>query len=131
MKMWNKEESNKSALSVTLEELKSMGISVEEVSRGEVRGKMKTFGPWGIPLSYTALAMSRKYTRKEDQRFTAECDGVSAFGIRTLSRPVQSGYELEGRISVNGKKYRGFTSSQLFELPCGHLVNVAIIHVCI
>ena len=37
---------------------------------------------------------------------------------------------LEGRVKVNGKAYRGFTSSQLFELPDGKLINAATIHAC-
>lgn len=83
---------------------------------GEVRGDLRTFGPWALPVSYRALAV--------------DCD-CRVYGVRTLSRVRESGYALEGRVKVNGRSYRGFTSSQLFQRPDGSLVDVAVIHVCI
>ena len=60
----------------------------------------------------------------------AEAESKVIYGVRTLSDIRESGYELEGRVSINWKKHRGFTSSQLFKLEDGKLVDVAIIFVC-
>jgi len=99
----------------------------EEITRGEIRGELKTFGPWQIPVSFTALCCSNHWDRS---KYPHTHGPLHVYGKRTLSRPQQSGYELEGRVSIGGKKYRGFTSSQSFELPGGKLVNVSIIHAC-
>jgi hypothetical protein len=52
------------------------------------------------------------------------------FGVRTLSDVRESGYQLEGRVSIGGKKYRAFTSSRLFEREDGTLCDVAVLFVC-
>jgi hypothetical protein len=106
---------------LTLEQAQSF-LTDADISLGMKRGDLKTFGPWQLPVSYTALATSCD--------FAAEGRPLTVYGLRTLTKVNQSGHELEGRVSINGKSYRGFTSSQLFELPDGRLVSVAIIHVC-
>ncbi len=93
-----------------------------DIAAGQKRGELKTFGPWHQPLTYKALACS--------QDFEAPGKPMTVLGERTLTKVRESGHELEGRISVAGKSYRGFTSSCLFELPNGTLVDCAIIHVC-
>lgn len=93
----------------------------------EIRGELKTFGPWRIPISYRALTTSSRW---DDTRGYTIALSQTFFGPRTMTNVHQSGYVLEGRVSVNGRKHRAFTSSQLFELPSGRLVNVATIHVC-
>jgi hypothetical protein len=52
----------------------------------------------------------------------------TSYGFRTLTGIRQGGYELEGRVSIGGRKYAAFTSSQLFELPDGRLIDIATIH---
>lgn len=81
----------------------------------EVRGNLKTQGRWSIPVSYRALAMDMH---------------GRVFGIRTMSNVRESGHELEGRVSIEGKKYRAFTSSKLFTRNNGTLCDVAIVYVC-
>lgn len=81
----------------------------------EDRGTLKTHGPWRIAVSFRAVAI--------------DSDGY-VYGERTLTNVRESGYVLEGRVSIDGRKYRGFTSSALFERPDGSLVSVATIHVC-
>lgn len=78
-------------------------------------GKMTTNGPWSAVISYRALAVDR--------------DGY-VYGMRTLHKPRESGHELEGSVSIDGKKFRAFTSSQLFERPDGSLIDVATLYVC-
>jgi len=54
---------------------------------------------------------------------------ITIYGNRTLSNPKPGGYELEGRVSLQGKKHTAFTSSHLFDLENGHLIDVGIIFV--
>lgn len=109
---------------ITLEQAKTF-LTDADIAAGVKHGELKTIGMWQIPLSYTALATAQDFNAAEPQR-----DVVRVLGPRTISKPRQSGYELEGHVSIKGKKHRAFTSSCLFELPDGKLVNVAIIHVC-
>lgn len=74
--------------------------------------------------SLKGLAVSCKfgeYSQQYDRR---------VYGMRTLLNPKESGYQLEGRVSIGGKKYRAFTSSTLFEREDGSLCDVAVLHVC-
>ena len=119
------------SLPITESELLALGIPAAAIASGEFRGELKTFGPWQIAISYRALCMSTVYTPKEHARFTAESETETVYGLRTLSDVHESGYALEGRVSVNGRKVRGFTSSQLFKLPDGRLINVDTIHACL
>jgi hypothetical protein len=83
----------------------------------EQRGTLKTVGMWQLPVSYRALAM--------DQH-------GRVFGYRTMSqvRVAGFGYDLEGRVSIGGKKYRALTSSEIMERPDGKLCDVAKVYVC-
>jgi hypothetical protein len=85
--------------------------------------KMEAVGYWSVPVKYTAIAVS--YTWKNNFM-----DTITLYGERTMSSLKRCGYDMEGRVFVDGKKFRGFTSSQLFELPDGRLLDVAVIHVC-
>lgn len=121
-KIWNKPAT---ALPITSEELQSMGITQEDIDAGEKKGELKTYGPWQIPVSYRALCMSMVNTYPD---FPSITHNKTSYGIRTLTNVHQGGYELEGRVSIGGKKYTAFTGSQLFELPDGRLIDVATIH---
>jgi hypothetical protein len=116
------------ALPITHKELSLLGV--RNPGTGEIRGALRTSGPWRIPVSYRALAMSTVYTPDEQRRYSAEQEKTVALGMRTMSNCKESGYALEGRTSIAGKKYRSFTSSQLFKFPDGKLVDIAIIFVC-
>ena len=52
------------------------------------------------------------------------------FGERTIRSARESGYQLEGRITIESKQYRAFTSSKLFARADGTLCDVAILYVC-
>ncbi len=91
-------------------------------SNGEIRGELKHVGPWQIPVSYKALAISGK---------TWDGEPMRVYGLRTLTNVRESGHDLEGKVSLHGKRYRGFTTSVLFQLPDGKLISVAAIHVCV
>lgn len=51
-------------------------------------------------------------------------------GMRSLQNMRESGYQQEGRVSVDGKKYRAFTSDMLVTDASGRLINVAVLYVC-
>lgn len=97
--------------------------------KGESRFKMKTWGSWGTVVSITGLAVSQEFPRHEGTPRTPEESGITVYGVRTMSNPKESGYNMEGRVSVGGRSHRAFTSSQLF-LVEGKLVDVAVLHVC-
>lgn len=84
-------------------------------AESEVRGTLKTVGMWHVPVSYRTLAMDMH---------------GRVFGMWTMNPVQQSGYDLEGRIKLEGKSYRAFTSSSMFMREDGTLCNVATVHVC-
>jgi hypothetical protein len=51
----------------------------------------------------------------------------TVFGLRSLCDFHDEGYIHRGRVSINGKKYRAFTSSMMFERTDGSLVDVAVL----
>jgi hypothetical protein len=108
------------AIVLTAKQATEIGI---DMSLDEQRGELKTVGLWQIPVSFKALCISATYTKEGFTKFTQKI----IYGTRTLTDVKQGGYELEGYVSVNGKKYSAFTSSQLFEVD-GKLIDVAIIH---
>lgn len=114
------------AIKLSTEQAKQL-FSDTEIAAGECRGEMHTSGPWQLPRSYKALCTSNTFGRDE---FPIAHGPLHVYGKRTLTSARQSGYELEGKVIIGGRKYRGFTSSQLFELPSGKLINAAIIHAC-
>jgi hypothetical protein len=108
-------------IKLTKEQAISFGINPEV---DQQLGELKTVGPWNIPVSFKAICVSAIFDRS-----TCLVSKISEtiYGIRTLSNVKQGGYELEGYVSINGKKYSAFTSSQLFEID-GKLIDVAVIH---
>ena len=108
------------AIKLTIEEAKQLGI---DPTQDQQSGEIKTFGPWGIVQSFKALAISAKYTKE----YYTKCTELTIYGVRTLSDVKQAGYNLEGRTSIEGRKYSAFSSSQLFEID-GKLIEVATIH---
>jgi hypothetical protein len=96
-----------------------------EIEKGEARGEMSTVGMWQLPVRYRAVCTSNSFDRES---FPIGHGPLNVYGKRCLVDIRQAGFEIEGRVTVNGKKHRGFSSSQLFELPSGKLISCAIIH---
>lgn len=88
----------------------------------DVHHETDTIGPWQAPVRSRAIAVSVKWGEHSSM------ETITLYGWRTLSRPKQKGYELEGSVSIGGKKHSAFTSSQMFRLPDGRLFDVATIH---
>jgi hypothetical protein len=95
----------------------------------DIRGEVTTrCGPWGIISGYRALAIA--WDTFDESHYGRYAKTQKVFGVRTLSRVRECGHDLEGVVSIGGKKYRAFTTSVMFERPDGSLTDVAAIHVC-
>lgn len=111
------------AIPISQELAESLGLTGDDK-----RLDVETVGPWQIPVRIRGLCVTTEfdkacgYTRSK---------GFACFGVRTMTQPRQSGYEMEGRVSVGGRKVRAFTSSRLFELPDGKLISAGIIFACL
>jgi hypothetical protein len=107
------------AVKITEAQLASFGIPL-----GDSRGILESYGPWQIPVRYTAPVVSSVWGEHSFR------ETITLHGSRTLYNLKESGYCLEGTVSVGGHKRRGFTSSELWELPDGRLIETATIHLC-
>ena len=108
------------AIKLTKEQASLLGI---DTTKDQMEGELKTRGAWSIPISYKAICITAIY----EKVYYTKCIQKTIIGIRTLSNVRQGGYHLEGYVSIKGKKYSAFTSSQLFEIE-GKLIDVAVIH---
>lgn len=124
------------SLPVTSAQLRALGIPQAAIDSGEFRGTAKTRGPWGVAVSFRALCVSSIYGPANWGGTVRLSETIH--GMRILS-PVNGfcNVSSEGRVSVKGRKVRGFTSSQLFtvtdktSLAGGEfLFNCATIHAC-
>ncbi len=123
------------SLPCTLAQALAFGVPMSAIEAGEMRGESVSRGAWGITVSFRALCMSGIYVDKARNRWGTEHESETVHGMRTMTQCRESGYQLEGRVTVNGRSYRAFTSSQLFDvrMPDGsdRLVSVATVIACI
>lgn len=95
----------------------------EGICENQIRGEFVAHGPFDCePYRYKALAITGD---------TWDGEPLTVFGVRILQNARSRGYELEGSVSIGGKRYRGFTTKVTFDLPEGAWVDVAAIHVCL
>lgn len=120
------------SLPVTLAQLLAFGVPMSAIE-SDMRGEITQRGPWGIVTTYRALCMSTVYA--DDTIGMRRPLTETVHGMRTMTQCQQNGYQLDGRVTVNGRSYRAFTSSQLFDvaMPDGStkLISVATIQACI
>ena len=88
-----------------------------DITKDEQRLDIETRGPWGIISKCKGLTIRQNF----------ETGTITIYGYRTLSKPRSSGFQLEGWVSIKGVKRSAFTSSHLFELENGHLIDVAVL----
>lgn len=91
----------------------------EDITKDKQSFEIETTEPWGIISKCYGLAMRQNFDTGE----------IIIYGYRTLSKPRQSGYALEGWVSIKGENRSAFTTSHLFELTNGHLIDVGILFV--
>ncbi len=109
------------SVKATREQLLALGLTSAEIEAGEKRFETETWGCYGVIRTLRAIVECGEFG--EFSRMTWK----QFYPMRTMSNPRQSGYDMEGVVSLGGIKSTCFTSSQLFQLPCGHLVDVAVI----
>jgi len=90
---------------VTYDEFVAMMGDDSAIISRESRLKVNTRGAWGIVGTVRGLCV--KYNKDHKH---------SIIGIRSMTNVKECGYELEGRVSVDGEKLRAFTSSMIFEI---------------
>lgn len=95
-----------------------------DITKDEIRAEYKTYGPWNIVVSYEALCISNEYN---ETGIFPEKVSTEIYGKRKLSKIKESGYCLNGYVSVNGEKRKAYTSDILFDVE-GKLINVATIN---
>lgn len=96
--------------------------------KDDARLEVKTVGPWHIPVSITGLTVSS--TMSETHWGQRTFKDYTLHGIRAMSKPKSCGYEMEGWVSLNGKKRSAFTSSMMFcVIETKALVQVGCLHV--
>lgn len=108
----------------TLEQLHALGVTDAEIAAGEKRLESTHVGPWHICTSLRGIVERAQFDR---DAFPVKTEWKEFYPVRTMSRPRPMGFDMEGHISLNGKRVSAFTSSQLFELPGGRLIDVAVI----
>lgn len=108
---------------VTWEQAEKLGLK----SCDDVRLEVKTRGLWQIPVSITGHVMEAEWT--EEKYGTRNVKTKTFHGVRTAGNLQQLGYEMEGRVSLNGKKVRVFTSHVLLQLPDKKLVRLGVLFV--
>jgi hypothetical protein len=101
--------------------------NVPDFPIAEVRFEIETKGPFGEISKVRGLAVSCDFVGQ----FPTRVENCRVYGIRALLNAHPSGYQMEGKVSLKGKKYRAFTSSVLFEREDGSLCSVAVLHVCL
>lgn len=85
------------------------------------RGILQTVGPWQIPTKFIAPTVVANSSP------LGWAESYTLYGVRTLADIKQSGYHLEGRVSINGKKYSAFSSAILWSVD-GRLIQTAVIY---
>jgi hypothetical protein len=109
------------SVKATREDLLKLGVTESEIEAGEKRFETETWGCYGVIRSLRAIVETGEFGEHSAMTWK------QFYPMRTMSNPRQSGYDMEGVVSVGGRKSTCFTSSQMFELPCGKLVDVAVI----
>lgn len=109
-----------STIKLTEEQCNILGI---DINVDEIRGEMKTRGAWQLLVNYKAMCIDTRYINTGG---IIKPNKVTFFGMRTMANIRQSGYNIEGYVSIKGKKYTCFDSSVLIEVN-GKLINVACI----
>ena len=89
------------------------------------RGELETHGRWSLPVRYVAPCMTIQWGPTP---YGSEILAVTLWGKRTMGKLKESGYQLEGKVSLGGRTISAFTSSQMFQLPDGRLLESAVIH---
>lgn len=95
-----------SVIVLTRTEADKLGIEAKDYQQ---RLDIETSGPWNIPIKVKGLCVD--YIYEKNKYGKPERTGITLYGQRTMTNVSQGGYELDGWVSVKGKKYSAYTSS--------------------
>ena len=106
-----------SATIITVEQFKDyINQTIEDHS-----GILQTVGPWQIPTKFIAPTVVANSSP------LGWAESYTLYGIRTLAECKSGSYNLEGRVSIGGKKYSAFSSAILWSVE-GKLIQTAVIY---
>lgn len=108
------------AIPATAAELKALGFTQAEIDAGEKRWEHLSYG------RFRAIVKRAEWGHDSHGMNTGKA-WVEFYAIRTLTDTRPSGYAMDGRVSLNGRKHSAFTSDALFQLPDGRLISAAVI----
>ena len=115
---------------LTKKQFFALGFTQEDLEKGEKRFDIETRGPWGIISKLRGFVVESVRSEDKEKNYRGEYTHAYVFhGFRSLLKPVQTGYQIEGKVSINGKRVRAFTSSQLIYVD-NKLVDIAILYPC-
>ncbi len=87
---------------------------------------------WNVPSDTNKILFEietrGEFVAVKIRGLAATVDG-KVFGVRTMGSPKVAGYFMAGQVSINGKKYKCFTGSRLFERPDKTLCDVDVLWV--
>lgn len=92
----------------------------------DVRFKTEHYGPFRTLTKLVGVAIWHEH---DNYAAGTKNRGCILFGMRSLTSMRESGYAVEGRVSVLGRSFRAFTSSQLLQVD-NELVSIACLFVC-
>lgn len=86
------------------------------------RGILQTVGPWQIPTKFIAPVIVANSSP------LGWAESYTLYGIRTLAECKSGLYNLEGRVSIGGRKVSAYTSSILWSVDGKKLIATAVIY---
>src|SRR5207247_8650908 len=119
---------NGGAVKIKHDVLKSF-IGEASILAGEHKLELTCVGPWQICTKVKGLAITAIWKEGPVNKLV---ESYTLYGTRIMQDVRQGGYELEGRVKLNGKNHRAFTSSILFKVEeTGNLINIGVLYVCL
>ena len=85
-------------------------------------GILQTVGPWQIPTKFIAPVIVAKFSP------LGWAESYTLYGVRTLADCKPGLYNLEGRVSIGGRKVSAYTSSILWSVDGKKLIGTAVIY---
>lgn len=93
---------------VKLTKSQAKEIGLPDPINGEIKGELTVRGSWQIPVKFRAIAIKRE---RDLSQISHPLKSVTFYGYRTMSQLKQDSYTLDGWVSIEGKKRKGFVSS--------------------
>lgn len=114
---------------LTKEQFFDLGFTQADLDKGERRLDLETRGPWSIVSRIRGMAVRCNSFADAEKNYRGEyTHSVDFLGFRSLDKPKNLGYEMEGKVSIDGKRIRAFTSSLLVKVD-EKLVSIGILYV--